>query len=499
MKQKALLGLLLGTVFWMGIGNISLAAEVPVDEAHFPDAAFRSYVSEKLDGNHDGQLSEEELASVTVISFEEGDAEGCESLEGIKYFRNLGTLRCENRKLKTLDLSGMSKFGALSCSNNQLTELNLEGTVNFVELYCSNNQLTSLEIESLEGMTFLYCGNNRLTNLKLQGDCWCLSCDHNELRSLDISGSVCYLNARFNYITEPSGNVVGGFGLEEMWSPRKSYTFVVNNSAQLLSKELFGDNLVMQGVLSPGNVFDNFEYTWFAPLKLKESEGIHYSEEDGGFYMDDFSGNSLHAAFTMENTRNGDIETIPVEIKRVPFADVNTGDWYAESAAFVNERGIMTGMNDTEFGPGVKLSRAQFATILYRMEGEPEVAYDPAAFPDVREGQFYTAPAMWAKSTGIISGYEDGRFGPADEITREQMAVMMYRYANMRGLDISSEGDMSGFPDAGQVSAFADKEVKWAVGAGLIKGDGGNVNPQGTAERAQCATIIMRFLESYGL
>ncbi|MCI8584132.1 MAG: S-layer homology domain-containing protein, partial [Dorea sp.] len=279
----------------MGIGNISLAAEVPVDEAHFPDAAFRSYVSEKLDGNHDGQLSEEELASVTVISFEEGDAEGC---------------------------------------------------------------------ESLEGMTFLYCGNNRLTNLKLQGDCWCLSCDHNELRSLDISGSVCYLNARFNYITEPSGNVVGGLGLEEMWSPRKSYTFVVNNSAQLLSKELFGDNLVMQGVLGPGNVFDNFEYTWFAPLKLKESEGIHYSEEDGGFYMDDFSGNSLHAAFTMENTRNGDIETIPVEIKRVPFADVNTGDWYAESAAFVNERGIMTGMNDTEFGPGVKLSRAQFATIL---------------------------------------------------------------------------------------------------------------------------------------
>ena len=75
----------------------------------------------------------------------------------------------------------------------------------------------------------------------------------------------------------------------------------------------------------------------------------------------------------------------------------------------------------------------------------------------------------------------------------------MYRYANMRGLDISSEGDMSGFPDAGQVSAFADKEVKWAVGADLIKGDGGNVNPQGTAERAQCATIIMRFMEGYGL
>ena len=198
------------------------------------------------------------------------------------------------------------------------------------------------------------------------------------------------------------------------------------------------------------------------------------------------------------NDEDSDI-IIPVEIKRVPFADVNTGDWYAESAAFVNERGIMTGMNETEFGPSVRLSRAQFATILYRMEGEPEVTYDGAAFPDVADGQFYTKAAMWAKNSGVISGYENGRFGPADEITREQMAVMMYRYANMRGLDISAEGDMSGFPDAGQVSPFADREMKWAVGAGLIKGDGGNVNPQGTAERAQCATIIMRFMEGYGL
>ena len=174
-------------------------------------------------------------------------------------------------------------------------------------------------------------------------------------------------------------------------------------------------------------------------------------------------------------------------------------NWYYDAAGFVYERGIMTGMNETEFGPSVKLSRAQFATILYRMEGEPETTYDSAVFPDVADGQFYTDPVMWAKSTGIISGYEDGRFGPADEITREQMAVMMYRYAVMRGLNTSAEGDMGGFPDAGQISPFAEKEMKWAVGTGLIRGDGGNVNPQGIAERAQCATIIMRFMEGYGL
>ena len=184
---------------------------------------------------------------------------------------------------------------------------------------------------------------------------------------------------------------------------------------------------------------------------------------------------------------------------KLPFTDVHEGDWYQQAAGFVYSRGIMTGMNETEFGPSVKLSRGQFATILYRMEGEPEAWYDAAVFPDVSDGQFYTRPAMWAKDSGVVSGYDDGRFGPADEITREQMAVMMYRYANMLGLDTSAEGDMSGFPDAELVSPFADREMKWAVGAGLIKGDGGNVNPQGTAERAQCATIIMRFMEGYRL
>lgn len=181
------------------------------------------------------------------------------------------------------------------------------------------------------------------------------------------------------------------------------------------------------------------------------------------------------------------------------FTDVNPEDWYFDAAGYVFSKGIMTGMNETEFGPSVKLSRGQFATILYRMENEPETWYDAAAFPDVSDGQFYTGPAMWAKDSGVISGYDDGRFGPADEITREQMAVMMFRYADMLGLDTTTRGDMGAFPDADRVSPFADEAVRWAVGMGFIKGDGGFVNPQGTAERAQCATIIMRFMEGYGL
>lgn len=183
----------------------------------------------------------------------------------------------------------------------------------------------------------------------------------------------------------------------------------------------------------------------------------------------------------------------------IPFTDVTAGDWYYDATDYVFSRKIMTGMNRKEFGPGVTLSRAQFATILYRMQEEPAVEYNGDVFPDVGDGQFYTYPAMWAKGTGVISGYEDGRFGPADTITREQMAVMMFRYANMLELDTSVRGDTSEFPDAGSVSSFADEAVQWAVGKELIRGDQNRINPQGSAERAQCATIIMRFMESYGL
>ena len=155
-------------------------------------------------------------------------------------------------------------------------------------------------------------------------------------------------------------------------------------------------------------------------------------------------------------------------------------------------------MDETTFGPSVRLSRAQFATILYRLEGEPAVEYDPSAFKDVVNGQFYTNAAMWAKETGVISGYADGGFGPADDITREQMAVMMFRYAQYREFDVAARDNLSKFPDKNMVSDFAKDGISWAVGIGLITGDQGKISPQGSAERAQTATIIQRFMTKYG-
>ncbi len=180
------------------------------------------------------------------------------------------------------------------------------------------------------------------------------------------------------------------------------------------------------------------------------------------------------------------------------FEDVEAENWFTGYVQYVYDNNIMKGMNDTHFGPDVVLSRAQFATILYRMENEPQTVYE-MRFPDVPDEMFYTDAVMWAsgEGVGVILGYADQTFGPGDDITREQMAVMMYRYAKYKGYDVTASSDLEDFRDKASVSGFAEKEMKWAVGAGLIKGDNEKLNPQGTTSRAVCATIIQRFMEAY--
>lgn len=183
---------------------------------------------------------------------------------------------------------------------------------------------------------------------------------------------------------------------------------------------------------------------------------------------------------------------------KLPFSDVSSMDWFFNDVSYAYKNRIMTGITENEFGPGMILARAQFATMLYRMEGAPSIVYEKK-FPDVLDGEFYTNPVMWASqnSINIIKGYQDGRFGPADSITREQMVVMMYRYAKYKGYDVSESADINAFEDAANVNDFAKEAVEWAVGSGIIQGDQGLINPQGNVYRAVCATIIKRFNENY--
>ena len=175
------------------------------------------------------------------------------------------------------------------------------------------------------------------------------------------------------------------------------------------------------------------------------------------------------------------------------YTDVSSGAWYYQYIAHVSEGGLMTGTGNTTFAPEATLVRAQFATVLYRMSGAPSVDFS-VKFTDVPEGQFFSLPVTWANNHGIVTGYSNSNsFGSNDPINREQLATMLYRYANYLDWDTSARADISGFPDCGNVTSFAYDAMGWAVASGMIKGDNGYLNPQGTVNRAVCATMIARF------
>lgn len=186
-----------------------------------------------------------------------------------------------------------------------------------------------------------------------------------------------------------------------------------------------------------------------------------------------------------------------VALPEMNFVDVKEDDWFYKSVKYVFENGLMLGTSDTTYNPLMLLSRAQFAVILYRINGSPEVEYT-AKFADVPDNTWYTNAVLWANAEGVINGYPNGLFGSEDNISREQMALMMYRYANTKGYDTSVKAELSHFPDASKVSGYAQEALEWAVGNGIITGKGtGNLDPLGEASRAECATIIMRFMKLY--
>ena len=179
------------------------------------------------------------------------------------------------------------------------------------------------------------------------------------------------------------------------------------------------------------------------------------------------------------------------------FSDVNENHWFHTAVHYVYDMGMMSGTSATTFSPDLDTSRGMLVTILHRMEGSPEAA--ASTFADVPREAYYAKAVDWASGNGIVSGYggnEAGTFGPDNGVTREQLATILYRYSEKKGVDMSVRGDMSGFVDRDAISAYAKEAVAWAVGMGLVSGTGeGHITPAGSATRAQVATILMRYQE----
>lgn len=179
-----------------------------------------------------------------------------------------------------------------------------------------------------------------------------------------------------------------------------------------------------------------------------------------------------------------------------PFADVKPIDWFYGSVRYAVQNGLFNGTSNSTFAPNDSMTRAMLVTVLYRLEGKPAVT-GTNGFPDVRSGQWFTGAVTWASANKIVSGYDGGLFGTNDNITREQMAAILYRYAQYKGYDVTAAADLKDFTDASSVSTWAKDPMKWTNAEGLITGTTSTtLSPTGSATRAQVATILMRFCEN---
>ena len=180
------------------------------------------------------------------------------------------------------------------------------------------------------------------------------------------------------------------------------------------------------------------------------------------------------------------------------FTDVSETAWYKNSVDYTVEHGLMNGTGSNTFEPESTMTRAMLVTVLWRYANAPKPGANP--FTDVPNGKWYTDAVAWAAENGVVNGVGDGKFEPDGSVTREQMATILYRYAQKVGIDTSKHTELSAFPDASRVSAYARAPMQWIVAEGVIGGSRENgqdwLNPQGNATRAEVATILMRFIEN---
>ena len=179
----------------------------------------------------------------------------------------------------------------------------------------------------------------------------------------------------------------------------------------------------------------------------------------------------------------------------LPFTDVLESDWFYDDVVFVYENGLFAGTSDTTFSPNASMTRAMLVTVLYRLEGEPSVR-GRSGFSDVTFNSYYEDAVTWAADNGIVNGTSTTTFSPNANVTREQMAAILYRYAQYKKYNTAASSSLNGFTDHASVSGYAAASLEWAVAEKLVNGSAGKLMPTGNATRAQVAAILHRFVEN---
>ena len=268
------------------------------------------------------------------------------------------------------------------------------------------------------------------------------------------------------------------------------------NNGELVPMLLAVEVATKTHAIWPSECFDVWD-NWFTHY-TKDADGTLYYDgeavsltEEGGSAGGDTSKPSIRPGKDDDDDRPTDPSTGSDAI----FEDID-GHWAESAIEYVYDEGLMNGISADEFSPDTATTRGMIVTMLYRLEGEPSVTAE-CPFDDVDAGDYYHDAVVWASENGIVNGISDTEYAPNANITREQLAAMMNRYAEFKGYDVSASTSLDGFADADDVSDYAVEALEWAVAEELVNGMGDNtVAPQGTATRAQVATIFQRFIEN---
>ncbi|MDR1821275.1 MAG: S-layer homology domain-containing protein [Oscillospiraceae bacterium] len=365
---------------------------------------------------------------------------------------------CDSNQLISLDLTQNSELSSLFCFDNPLKTLDVSQNLDLGYLHCSNTELTSLDVSQNHILSGLNCGNTELTTIDVSHNPLLteLFCDNNSLTNLDISHNpkievlVCYSNQLTNL------NLLYN---NELW-----YLNCNNNNLTNL-------DLSHNSKLSALDCSMNF-------LTKTTVQGVNADSLDS--YILSKYNNSVDSGVKFSPQKNDN------------FSDVLNSEWYAQAVFFVVNSGFFSGTSSSTFSPDTSMTRAMLATVLWRVDGSPG-GYERSTFADVSADAYYSGPVAWAQVNKIVAGFPDGSFRPNDNITREQIATILYKYAQSLG---KAGGALPQLPfgDSAAVSEYAVDAVRWCVSVGIISGFPDNTfRPQENATRAQVAAMMRSF------
>lgn len=300
--------------------------------------------------------------------------------------------------------------------------------------------------------------------------------------TVNVTGTANPYTYDFTY-TRPSSGGPGSSG--GSISTPTTYAVNVNaatNGAVAADKKTASKGTTVTVTASPskGYVVDGVK------VVDKDGKDVAVTEKDGKY------------VFTMPAsavTVTGSFKAETPAPAALPFTDVKSGNWFYDAVKYAYAQGLMTGTSATTFAPNGTMNRAMIVTVLYRLEKSPAVT-GASKFTDVPAGQWYSDAVAWAAANKIVNGYDETTFGPMNAVTREQMAAILFRYKQVKGLEnVTLEENLNRFPDQNKISAYAIPALQWAVGQKIINGNAdGTLDPTGTATRAQVAQIFTNLL-----